>query len=83
MRRYDEREAAADGTIDDEQPEADALEQRIAAHPMDQASATPVPDREASDGDLADQAEPVVVDDEDGEERSTRLPPIEKISSAS
>lgn len=49
MRRYDERQVAADGTIGDEQPEADALEQRIAARPMDQASVTPVPDREASD----------------------------------
>ncbi|MQA63797.1 MAG: hypothetical protein GEU86_20540 [Actinophytocola sp.] len=62
MRRYDERQAA-DGTIDDEQPEADALEQRIAARPMDEASVTTVPDREASDGDLADQAEPVDFDD--------------------
>lgn len=63
--RYDD--SAPIPEIDDEAPVADALDQREATMPAPDAEPDPVPEREVSDTDAADQSIPVAVDEDDAE----------------
>lgn len=64
MQNYEEN-VAEDSPITDEHPEADALDQRTPVRRGADPDPEPMSQTEASDGDLADQAQPVVVGDED------------------
>lgn len=65
MRREDEIITDTEPEIGDDQPEADALDQRRSADPLEPPPPDSHADTEASDVDLADQAQPAGPDEED------------------
>lgn len=52
-------------TLDVEAPEADAAEQNAELNPVEDDPLTPVGQREASDGDAAEQTRVVALDEDD------------------
>lgn len=52
-------------TLDVEAPEADAAEQNAELNPVEDDPLTPVGQREASDGDTAEQTRVVALDEDD------------------
>lgn len=63
MTRYDETDPVPE--IDDEAPVADALDQRVGTVPAPEEEPDPVPEREVSDADAADQSIPVAFDEDE------------------
>lgn len=61
--RYDETDSVPE--IDDEAPVADALDQRAGTVPAPDEEPDPVPEREVSDADAADQSIPVAFDEDE------------------